>query len=87
MMISRWKRSTMFSSWAIVGCKSLTATVIGTLALVWLSQKLSVQGNYALVVQGGILIAVMMLSPEGAITGLVERCQALGRRLAARKAS
>ena len=72
---------------AVAGRKSLTATVIGTLVLVWLSQKLSVQGNYALVVQGGILITVMMLSPEGAITGLVDRCQALGRRLAARKTS
>ena len=38
------------------------------------------QGNYALVVQGAMLILVMMLLPEGAITGLVARTQALRRR-------
>ena len=67
---------------AVAGRKSLTATVIGTLVLVWLSQKLAVQGNYALVVQGAILILVMMLLPEGAITGLVARFQALRQRFA-----
>ena len=67
---------------AVAGRKSLTATVIGTLFLLWLSQKLAVQGNYALVVQGAILILVMMLLPEGAITGLVARFQALRQRLA-----
>jgi branched-chain amino acid transport system permease protein len=66
---------------AVAGRKSLTATVIGTLVLVWLSQKLAVQGNYALVVQGAILILVMMLLPEGVITGLVARAGALRRRL------
>ena len=46
---------------AVAGRKSLTATAIGTLVLLWLSQKLAVQGSYALVVQGAILILVMML--------------------------
>lgn len=72
---------------AVAGRKSLTATVIGTLVLLWLSQKLAVQGNYALVVQGAILILVMMLLPEGAITGVVARYQALRRRLARRAAA
>ena len=71
---------------AVAGRKSLTATAIGTLVLLWLSQKLAVQGSYALVVQGAILILVMMLLPEGAITGLVARTQALRRRLARRPA-
>ena len=66
---------------AVAGRKSLTATVIGTLVLLWLSQKLAVQGNYALVVQGAILILVMVRLPEGAITGLVARFEALKQRL------
>ncbi len=71
---------------AVAGRKSLTATLIGTVVLLWLSQKLAVQGNYALVVQGAILILVMMLLPQGAITGLVDKVGAL-RRLMARRAA
>ena len=72
---------------AVAGRKSLTATVIGTLVLLWLSQKLAVQGNYALVVQGAILILVMTLLPEGGITGLVARFDALRRRFSRRRAA
>ena len=66
---------------AVAGRKSLTATLIGTLVLVWLSQKLAIQGNYALVVQGGFLIAVMLLLLEGAVIGLMTRCTALRTRI------
>lgn len=55
---------------AVAGRKSLTATVIGTLALVWLSQTLAVQGDIAFVVLGGILVVAMMALPEGVLTGL-----------------
>ena len=58
-----------------------SSDLIGTLVLVWLSQKLALQGNYALVVQGGILIAVMMLLPEGVVIGLVARGTALRTHL------
>jgi branched-chain amino acid transport system permease protein len=58
---------------ALAGRKSLTATVIGTVFLVWLSQKLAIQGEIAFVVLGSILLAGMMLLPEGVLTGLGER--------------
>lgn len=56
---------------AVAGRKSLTATVIGTVALIWLSQLLALQGDFALILLGGLLVAVMMITPEGAITGAV----------------
>lgn len=61
---------------AVAGRKSLTATLLGTLLLVWLSQKLAVQGNLAFVVLGAILLGSMLLTPDGLLTGLGER---LGR--------
>lgn len=71
---------------AVAGRKSLTATVIGTLVLVWLSQRLT-ETDYAFVVLGGILLGAMMLLPEGVITGIVDRGTALRARLAARKSA
>lgn len=58
---------------AVAGRKSLTATVLGTVFLVWLSQKLAIQGDIAFVVLGGILLAGMMLLPEGVLIGVGER--------------
>lgn len=61
---------------AFGGRKSLTASLVGALLLVWLSQALAIQGDYAFVVLGALLIIVMMLLPEGAIseiTSLTER--------------
>ena len=69
---------------AVAGRKSLTATVIGTLVLVWMSQRLT-ETDYAFVVLGGILVGSMLLFPEGVVTGLVERGVALRKRLATRK--
>lgn len=66
---------------AVAGRKSLTATVIGTVFLVWLSQKLAIQGDIAFVVLGGILLAGMMLLPEGVLTGVGERVGRLFDRL------
>ena len=71
---------------AIAGRKSLTATVIGTLVLVWLSQRLT-ETDYAFVVLGGVLVGAMLLLPEGMITGLVTRGAALRARLAATRNS
>lgn len=58
---------------AVAGRKSLTATVLGTVFLVWLSQKLAIQGDIAFVVLGGILLAGMMLLPDGVLIGIGER--------------
>ena len=68
---------------AVAGRKSLTATVIGTLVLVWMSQRLT-ETDYAFVVLGGILVGAMLLLPEGVITGIVDRSAGLRARLAAR---
>jgi ABC-type branched-subunit amino acid transport system permease subunit len=55
---------------AFGGRKSLTASLVSSIFLVWLSQALAIQGDYAFVVLGALLIAVMMLMPEGAFTQL-----------------
>jgi branched-chain amino acid transport system permease protein len=58
---------------AFGGRKSLIASVLGALFLLWLSQALAIQGDYAFVVLGALLIAVMMLLPEGVITEIAQR--------------
>jgi ABC-type branched-subunit amino acid transport system permease subunit len=67
---------------AFGGRKSLTASALSAVFLVWLSQTLAIQGNYAQVALGLILIVVMMLLPEGAITQLAN---AIERRWHLRK--
>lgn len=50
------------------GRKSLLASVVSTLVLVELSQALSVSyGQYALVALGGILVAIVLFAPDGAL--------------------
>jgi ABC-type branched-subunit amino acid transport system permease subunit len=58
---------------AVGGRKSLTATVVSTLLLTWLSQRLAIQGEYAFVVMGALLVLVMMLRPEGIVTAFAKR--------------
>jgi ABC-type branched-subunit amino acid transport system permease subunit len=58
---------------AAAGRKSLTATVAGSLSLIWLSQWLAIKGNYAFIVLGAILIVAMMLTPEGLVTTIADR--------------
>ena len=65
---------------AVGGRRSLTATILSTLLLVWGSQKLAAQGEYAFVILGSLLVLVMMFLPEGMISSLVERFGSLGRR-------
>lgn len=69
---------------AFGGRKSLTASLIGALFLVWLSQALAIQGDYAFIALGSLLIAVMMLLPEGAVTQVVAIFQRRRRRQPAR---
>jgi branched-chain amino acid transport system permease protein len=58
---------------AVGGRKSLTATVISTVVLTWLSQRFAIQGEYAFVVMGALLVVVMMLRPEGVVTAFGKR--------------
>ncbi len=66
---------------AVAGRKSLTATLVGTVALVWLSQWLALQGDMAYVVLGAILLAAMRFMPEGVLIGLGGRIGRLFDRL------
>ncbi len=61
---------------AVAGRRSLTCAVVGCVALVWLSQWLALQGDIAFVVLGAILLAAILLMPEGVLIGLG---RALGR--------
>jgi branched-chain amino acid transport system permease protein len=65
---------------AVAGRKSLTAAVVGTVALVWLSQKLNEQGDYAFVALGAILLVAMMLTPQGVVIGIHEALATRRRR-------
>jgi ABC-type branched-subunit amino acid transport system permease subunit len=67
---------------AFGGRKSLTASLGGTMFLVWLSQALAIQSDYAFIVLGVILIAVMMLLPEGAISEIADLIDRWSRRSA-----
>jgi ABC-type branched-subunit amino acid transport system permease subunit len=58
---------------AVGGRKSLTATVVSTLVLTWLSQRFAIQGEYAFVIMGALLVFVMMWRPEGIVTAFVKR--------------
>jgi len=63
------------------GRKDLTATVISTIALLWVSQTLAVYGSqYALVLMGFILLIVVMFAPEGFVVSTVNAIGAKLRR-------
>ena len=53
---------------AVAGRRSLAAAVLGAIGLQWGSQALALQGEYALVVQGGLLVVAVLLLPEGLIS-------------------
>ncbi len=55
---------------AVAGRMSLTATLVGTVFLAWLSQRLALEGDYALIVLGSILVLSMMVAPEGILKAL-----------------
>lgn len=59
--------------WVAVGGRdSLIATAIATFLLNLLTYELASQGNnYGLVIVGGLLVMVMLFSPEGLIVGIV----------------
>jgi branched-chain amino acid transport system permease protein len=66
------------------GRKDLTAVLLATVFLTWLSQQLAVKGNqYALIWMGVILLVVVVFAPEGLFVTLWRRLQ---RRKRAAKA-
>lgn len=69
---------------AVGGRKDLTATLVGTLAVLWLFQTLTIYGSqYALVAMGALLLATVLTAPEGLVLSLgrlVERLVPARRR-------
>lgn len=60
--------------WVAVSGKDLTATLVGTLVLLALSQLLALYGSqYALVVLGGAMIVAVMTCPSGMIESSLRR--------------
>ena len=53
---------------AVAGRKSLAAAILGAVALQWGSQALALQGEYALIVQGALLVVAVLLLPEGLVS-------------------
>ena len=68
--------------WVAVGGRSdLTATVIGTIAVLSGFQALTIYGSqYALVVMGLLLVVTVLAAPKGLILGLAEAASRLTRR-------
>jgi branched-chain amino acid transport system permease protein len=64
------------------GRRDLTATVVSTIMLLWVSQTLAVYGSqYALVLMGAVLLAVVLFAPEGFVVSAVK---AAGARFSSR---
>jgi branched-chain amino acid transport system permease protein len=68
--------------WVTVGGRrSLLGAVVATVAIEWFRQQLSVTGSeFAIVVVGALLLAVVLLLPEGAIPRLQELVVDAGNR-------
>lgn len=68
--------------WVAVGGRSdITSTLIGTLVVLALFQQLTIRGSqYALVAMGALLLATVLLAPEGLVLTLARRLERLGRR-------
>ena len=63
------------------GRKDLTATLIATVFLTWLSQQLAVKGNqYALIWMGAILLTVVLFAPQGLFVSLWKAAHSRARR-------
>ena len=73
--------------WVAVGGRSdLTATLIGTLLVLWVFQTLTIYGSqYALVVMGALLLATVLFAPRGLVIGLVDLGTWLRGRLGRRR--
>jgi branched-chain amino acid transport system permease protein len=57
---------------AFGGRKDVTATLIGTLVMIFLYQWLTIYGSqYAIVVMGVILVLTVLFAPEGIVLSLM----------------
>lgn len=66
---------------AFGGRKDLTATLIGTLLVIYVYQWLTIYGSqYAIVVMGALLVLTVLFAPEGVVLGLLRRLAGRGRR-------
>jgi len=67
---------------AVGGRKDLSAAILGAISLEWLSLWLTTSGNpeYATILMGIILVAVMLLAPEGIFVFLGDRLGRLFKR-------
>ena len=66
------------------GRKDLTATLLATVLLIWLSQQLAVKGSqYALIWMGAILLVVVLFAPEGLFVTVWKKLRTLNRQAAA----
>ncbi|UHC20126.1 ABC transporter permease (plasmid) [Methylobacterium currus] len=72
--------------WVAVGGRGdLTATLVGTLAVLGGFQALTIYGSqYALVVMGLLLVVVVLAAPEGLVVALMRGLARLGRKAPAR---
>lgn len=65
------------------GRKDLTAVLVATVVLIWVSQQLAVYGSqYALILMGFLLLCVVLGAPEGFVVSIVALFK---RKLAERK--
>lgn len=55
---------------AVGGRRSFVGVVVATVFLGWLSQRLAIQGEYAFIILGGLLMVTVTLMPEGVVPGL-----------------
>lgn len=56
---------------AVGGRKELTSTLVGTLLVLWIFQSLTIHGSqYALVVMGALLLATVLIAPDGVVLSL-----------------
>jgi branched-chain amino acid transport system permease protein len=66
------------------GRKDITATIVSTVALVWVSQMLAVYGSqYALILMGIIMLLAVMAAPEGFVVAVIKRVTRNGPRSSA----
>ncbi len=62
------------------GRKDITATLVATVFLTWLSQQLAVKGSqYALIWMGAILLVVVLFAPEGLFVTLWKKLRRRAR--------
>ncbi len=66
---------------AVGGRKDLTATLVGTLAVLFVFQWLTIYGSqYALVVMGALLLVTVTVSPQGLVPAVVDLARWTHRR-------